>query len=133
MSAAVDGAALVYLDAQLGARQASTWSAAPARRPRCLAGVVSIADQVAGHGLGLLNPYLYQMSGAHDPGILDVTGGTNTVTFPQGAGIHTVKGFDAASGYDMAQASAPSTRRGSCQNRGGSIELSCPARVAGWT
>jgi hypothetical protein len=63
---------------------------------------VAIADQVAGHGLGLLNPALYKMAAAHDPGIVDVTAGDNTVTFPQGGSEHTVLGFDAVPGYDLA-------------------------------
>ena len=42
------------------------------------------------------------MEAAHDPGIVDVTGGTNTVTFPQGGSNHTVRGWDAVNGYDLA-------------------------------
>jgi hypothetical protein len=34
--------------------------------------------------------------------IVDVTKGNNTVTFPQGGTNHTVKGFDALPGYDLA-------------------------------
>ena len=64
-------------------------------------GVVAIADQAAGHGLGLLNPALYKMAAAGDPGLVDVTGGTNTVTFPQGGSVHTVPGFDAVKNYDL--------------------------------
>ena len=29
------------------------------------------------------------------------TAGTNTVTFPQGGSVHTVRGFDAVKGYDL--------------------------------
>jgi subtilase family serine protease len=102
LSAAVDGAALVYLDA--GAAQSpagfyligGTSEASP-----MFSGIVSIADQAAGHGLGLLNPALYAMAAAHDPGIVDVTAGTNTVTFPQGGVEHTVLGWDAVVGYDL--------------------------------
>ena len=32
----------------------------------------------------------------------NVTSGTNTVTFPQGGGVHTVRGWDAVNGYDLA-------------------------------
>jgi hypothetical protein len=63
---------------------------------------VAIADQVAGHGLGLLNPALYQMYADHDPGIVDVTAGTSTITFSQGGREHTVRGWDAVKGYDLA-------------------------------
>ena len=103
MSAAVDGAALVFLDAQAAQGPAGfyliggTSEATPE-----FSGIVAIADQVAGHGLGLINPALYQMEAAHDPGIVDVTGGTNTVTFPQGGSEHTVRGWDAVNGYDLA-------------------------------
>ena len=67
------------------------------------AGVVALADQVAGHPLGLINPALYKMSalGAAS-GIVDVTRGNNTVSFPQGGKLHTVTGFRARPGYDLA-------------------------------
>ena len=42
------------------------------------------------------------MVAAHDPGIVDVTAGTKTVTFPQGGGVHTVRGWDAVKGYELA-------------------------------
>jgi subtilase family serine protease len=102
MSAAVDGAALVFLDADAAQGPAGfyliggTSEATPE-----FAGIVAIADQVAGHGLGLINPAIYQMEAAHAAGIVDVTGGTNTVTFPQGGSAHTVHGWDAVNGYDL--------------------------------
>lgn len=65
------------------------------------AGVVALADQIAGHPLGLINPALYQMSAAHRWGIVDVTKGNNTVSFLQ-SGEHTVRGFAARPGYDLA-------------------------------
>src|SRR5215471_2387560 len=103
MSAAEDGSALVFLDAKAAQGPAGyyliggTSEATPE-----FAGIVAIADQVAGHGLGLINPALYQMEAAHDAGIVDVTYGTNTVTFPQDGGVHTVRGWDAVTGYDLA-------------------------------
>jgi subtilase family serine protease len=103
LSAAVDGAALVFLDADAAQGPAGyyliggTSEASPE-----FSGIVAIADQMAGHGLGLINPALYQMEAAHDAGIVDVTGGTNTVTFPQGGSEHTVRGWDAVNGYDLA-------------------------------
>jgi subtilase family serine protease len=66
------------------------------------AGIVAIADQYAGHDLGLINPALYEMSAAGDPGIVDVTSGNNTVSFPQNGKLDTVHGFDALNGYDLA-------------------------------
>ncbi len=102
MSAAVDGAALVFLDAKVGVGPAGfhlvggTSEASP-----LFAGVVAIADQWAGHGLGLLNPALYRLLAHHAAGLVDVTKGTNTVTFPQGGSNHTVKGFNARHGFDL--------------------------------
>lgn len=66
------------------------------------AGIVSLADQVAGHPLGLINPALYRMSAEKDPGIVDVTSGNNTVSFRQGGVLDTVNGFSAGPGYDLA-------------------------------
>jgi subtilase family serine protease len=65
------------------------------------AGIVALADQVAGHPLGLINPALYAMSQRHLPGIADVTSGNNTVTFTQDGQVHTVPGFSAGPGYDL--------------------------------
>jgi subtilase family serine protease len=102
MSAAVDGAALVYLDANAAQGPAGfyliggTSEATPE-----FSGIIAIADQWAGHGLGLINPALYAMEAAHAPGIVDVTIGSNTVTFPQGGSTHTVRGFSAVDGYDL--------------------------------
>lgn len=67
-----------------------------------LAGVVALADQVAGHPLGLINPALYSLSASGAPGIVDVTKGNNTVSFTQGGSLHTVTGFSARPGYDLA-------------------------------
>jgi subtilase family serine protease len=66
-----------------------------------LAGLVALADQVAGHPLGLLNPALYAMEAAHARGIVDVVTGSNTATFTQGGKQYTVIGFSAAKGYDL--------------------------------
>ncbi len=66
-----------------------------------LAGIVAIADQVAGHALGLLNPALYKMAAAKDPGIVPVTSGNNTVSFRQGGTTVNVTGFTASSGYNL--------------------------------
>ena len=67
------------------------------------AAIVALADQVAGHPLGLLNPRLYALSAAHAPGLVDVTSGNNTVSFRQGAAnkLYTVQGYPARKGYDL--------------------------------
>jgi subtilase family serine protease len=103
MSAAVDGSALVYLDAKVGAGPAGFFLVGGTSESSPLfAGIVAIADQWAGHGLGLLNPAIYRLLAHHAPGIVDVTRGNNTVTFPQGGSTHTVNGFAAHRGYDLA-------------------------------
>jgi subtilase family serine protease len=64
------------------------------------AGIVALAGQVAGHGLGNINPALYQMAAARDPGIVDVLSGANTIRSAQSGTV--VHGFRAAPGYDLA-------------------------------
>ena len=101
MSAACNGAADMY---QSFAGQPAGWY------PTCgtseatpeFAGIVALADQVAGHPLGLINPRLYQLAAQHAPGLVDVTTGGNTVSFRQGGALHTVPGFRALRGYDLA-------------------------------
>jgi subtilase family serine protease len=66
------------------------------------AGIVALADQVAGHGLGLINPALYRLSAQNAPGLVDVTTGNNTVTLTQEGNTYTVNGYSAGTGYDLA-------------------------------
>jgi subtilase family serine protease len=99
MTAAVNGGAWVY------------WSFAGTGGPGwyivggtseatpVMAGVVALADQQAGHRLGLINPALYllgafQRHGVPGTGIVSVTSGNNSF-----AGV---TGFDAAPGYNLA-------------------------------
>jgi subtilase family serine protease len=93
MSAAVDGAAIVYIGfdpSQTGfALVGGTSEATP-----LFAGIVALADQVAGHRLGYLNPALYQLAERSRGGIVDVTSGNNSF-----AGVH---GFPTRRGYDLA-------------------------------
>jgi subtilase family serine protease len=65
------------------------------------AGIVALADQVAGHALGVINPTLYRLSAAKAPGIVPVTSGNNTVTFVQNKKTYTIKGFPARAGYSL--------------------------------
>ena len=101
MSAACNGSVDTY----------STFAGAPAGWvPACgtseatplFAGIVALADQVAGHPLGLINPALYQLSATGAPGIVDVTSGNNTVSFSQGGHEDTVHGYSAQKGYNLA-------------------------------
>ncbi len=66
------------------------------------AGIVALAAQFAGHRIGLINPALYRMSRNHARGLVDVVRGNNTVSFRQGGKLHTVTGFRALPGYDLA-------------------------------
>jgi subtilase family serine protease len=101
MSAACNGAADMY---QSFPGQPAGWY------PTCgtseatpeFAGIVALADQVAGHPLGLINPYLYRLSAQHAPGIVDVVTGDNTVSFRQDGRLYTVSGYRARPGYDLA-------------------------------
>jgi subtilase family serine protease len=100
MSAACDGAVDVYqgFPGQTGwYPTCGTSEATP-----LFAGVVALADQDAGHTLGAINPKLYALSAASAPGVVDVTSGNNTVAFTQGGSLHTVTGFPALAGYDLA-------------------------------
>ncbi len=66
------------------------------------AGIVALAEQVAGHRLGPINGALYRMAAGHDPGIVDVRHGNNSFSFSQGGKSHRVAGFSAKPGYDLA-------------------------------
>jgi subtilase family serine protease len=62
-------------------------------------GIVALADQVAGHRLGLINPGLYLLGalghfGDRQTGLVDVTSGNNS--------FGVVTGFTASPGYDLA-------------------------------
>ena len=95
LSAAVDGAAVIYMGGSWNLVGGTSW-ASPT-----FAGIVAIADQVAGHDLGDLNPALYKL-GSGSAALPDITAGNNTVTFTQGGKSHTVKGYTAVKGYDLA-------------------------------
>jgi subtilase family serine protease len=98
MSAAVNGGCWVY------------WSFAGAGAPGweiiggtseatpIFSGIVALADQVAGHRLGLINPALYALGAASqhgvNTGLVDITSGNNSF-----AGV---TGFNAGPGYDLA-------------------------------
>jgi subtilase family serine protease len=111
MSAAVDGASLVYLSAVNSAYGLSgaafylvggTSEASP-----LFSGIVAIADQAAHHDLGWLDPALYALGDRSGSPITDITSGNNSVSgtqqLPPVAGqTFSVQGFDAVPGYDLA-------------------------------
>jgi subtilase family serine protease len=101
MSAACDGSVVTY-STYRGAPPGWSPSCGTSEASPLFAGIVALADQAAGHRLGLINPALYRLAAAHAPGIVDVTQGNNTVSFTQGGRPHTVPGFAARPGYDLA-------------------------------
>lgn len=72
------------------------------------AGIVALSDQVAHQRLGFLNQRLYDLGADRARGVVDVTSGSNPITFcnancgtPQEQDI-TIPGFTATTGYDLA-------------------------------
>jgi subtilase family serine protease len=65
------------------------------------AAIVALADQVAGHPLGLINPALYRMAAAHDRGVVDIVSGSNAIAVTEHGARHTVPGWPAGPGYDL--------------------------------
>ena len=59
------------------------------------AGIVVIADQYTHKRLGLINPALSRLEQEHAPGIVDVTHGSNTVSFMQNSRTFTLQGYQA--------------------------------------
>jgi subtilase family serine protease len=101
MSAACNGAVDTY-GSYRGAPEGWSPECGTSEATPLFAGIVALADQVAGHSLGLINPALYQLAAQHKRGIVDVTKGNNTVSFTQDGREQTVTGFTARPGYDVA-------------------------------
>jgi subtilase family serine protease len=101
MSGACNGAVDIY---QSFAGQPAGWypTCGTSEATPLFAGIVALADQVAGHPLGVINSALYRLSAEHARGIADVVSGNNTVSFSQGGTLHTINGFQARPGYDLA-------------------------------
>lgn len=102
MSASVNGGALVYMSAKITGSAGFFPIGGTSEASPEFAGIVAIADQVAGKALGYLDPALYAMAAAKDAGLVDITTGNNTVSFSQGGKSYTVTGYTAVAGYDMA-------------------------------
>ncbi len=110
MTAAVNGGIIIYssypttVAGEPEPGTFSVWGGTSVATP-VFSGVVAIADQIAGHPLGLINPRMYQLEKQRgNNGIVDVTSGNNTfVEFNErGAPVLTIKGYKAKAGYDMA-------------------------------
>jgi subtilase family serine protease len=114
MSAAVNGGVLIYtsypstVPGEPAPNTFSFWGGTSVATP-LFAGVVSIADQIAGHSLGLINPRMYALesapnSGLAGNGIVDITKGNNTFSdfSEEGNLLFTIPGYEAHTGYDMA-------------------------------
>jgi subtilase family serine protease len=61
------------------------------------AAVVALADQLAGHALGFINPALYELGAEHAPGIVPITSGNNTVAISG----YTWRGYSTRHGYSL--------------------------------
>ena len=96
MSAAVDGCDWVYLS--FGGAGGAGWNLfdGTISATAMFSGIVALADQAAGHRLGLINPALYALAqhNAGSTGLIDLIQGNN--------GFGGVTGYSAARGYDLA-------------------------------
>jgi subtilase family serine protease len=101
MSAACDGSVGTY-GSYRGASAGWSLTCGTSEATPLFAGIVALADQVAGHSLGLINPALYRLAAEGQPGIVAVTSGNNTVSFTQDGREYTVTGFSARPGYNLA-------------------------------
>ena len=102
MSAACDGA-VTYYTSFPGSTPGWHLVCGTSEASPEFAGIVALADQVAGHPLGLINPALYALSAVHAPGLVDITSGNNTTAFTDANGnLVTVQGYSAGKGYDLA-------------------------------
>jgi subtilase family serine protease len=102
LSGACNGAVNVYSSYQPGQAGWSLTCGTSEATPE-FAAIVALADQVAGHRLGLINPTLYTLLAKHAPGLVDVASGNNTVSFYQGTSAkpYKVTGFPTRKGYDL--------------------------------
>jgi subtilase family serine protease len=101
LSAAQDGGAIVY-ESFPGVEPAFYVVGGTSEATPLFAGIVAVADQAVGRHLGWLNHDLYTIAADHGAGIVDITTGSNTVTFQQSGATVTVPGYIATQGYDLA-------------------------------
>jgi subtilase family serine protease len=101
LSASQDGGAIVYQSFPGSSKGFAVIGGTSEATP-LFAGIVAVADQVAGKHLGWLDTDLYRLGAAHAAGLVDVTVGSNTVTFQQDGHTVTVPGYEAVPGYNLA-------------------------------
>ena len=109
MSAAVNGGVLIYtsypttVPGEPAPNSFSFWGGTSVATP-LFAGVVAIADQIAGHSLGLINPRMYSLEHTPHSGLVDITKGNNTFSDfnEKGKLLFTIPGYNAHPGYNMA-------------------------------
>jgi subtilase family serine protease len=99
MTAAVNGAAWVYWSFPGGGLPGWELVGGTSEATPIFSGVVALADQLAGHRLGWINPALYTLGAVSQhtglpTGLVDVTTGNNS--------FGGVTGYNAARGYDLA-------------------------------
>ena len=110
MSASCSGAVVMY---QSFRGQPACWY------PTCgtseatpeFAGIIALAGQVAGHPLGPVNPLLYQLAAHARPRPRGRATRQQHRVFEQGGKLHTVTGFRARPGYDLASGVGTSAPR----------------------
>jgi subtilase family serine protease len=101
MSAACDGAVITY-STYPGAASGWSQTCGTSEATPLFAGIVALAEQYAGHPLGLINPAIYRLAAQGAPGIVRITSGNNSVSFYQEFTEHTVHGYPADGGYSLA-------------------------------
>ncbi|MGX4736567.1 S53 family peptidase [Kitasatospora griseola] len=103
MSAAVDGAAWTY-ESYDPTRVGWHLTGGTSEATPIFSGIVALADQLAGHRLGQLNPRMYALAQLPPQwsGITDVTEGDNS--WDAVTGYQAVKGYDLASGLGTVDA-----------------------------
>jgi subtilase family serine protease len=101
MSAACNGAIQTY-DSWPGIPPGWLQICGTSEASPLFSGIVALADQVAGHRLGLINPALYTMKAHGASGLVPVTSGDNTVSFTQNGQSYTIPGYHASYGYNLA-------------------------------
>jgi subtilase family serine protease len=97
MSAAVNGAVDFYDTTDPSLSPGWSLVGGTSEASPLFSGIVALADQVAGHSLGYLDPELYRIAEQPFSGIVPVTQGNNTFTFCNAADVSATTGACASS------------------------------------